>query len=841
MSRTTSLALAAAAFIAALIGGALVADALRSDTPAPALPEAVGEVVPVLAGEVIDPGSDEVLVVPEAGLAETVVIGEYAAVETSGGGGGPAAPASPEGAAPSGAGDDGRGYPWEVADLVGLSPVELLFGSGDSERFRFLDFCADAGDDPSCPSGVGGTVLVPFGGEEGAIGEFDVRNSLYTARADWWDCSPPSGLRATDYFLLISATHPARMEIEYYPVDDPEAIETVVLDYTAETHRVFTDFLATVAETGGPPVSGVHYCFVLGAERRQRTYVIDARATSFTGETDELLGATFTTDELRRRPPITVAPLSDYEATIAVPVTSDPYQHSIVRLIPEGEERTCTSIEDDVLSGDRPYVLGDGITLPGGRTWGREGMGDGIVDADDWRYDPAYDTYEFWRVYLEEGSHYQLCVWWVGSGGRSFDPEFTRVEDREFRAISTPDRLRASLRILGVAAPTRSGVTANSYWLYGHGCSVTLPTSDLSADTGLSFSGGLPFCDFRGTVQEANTEFLIRFPDDSERAFLIPTPNTGEPRTEVVRLDLSTERGSGLCGSSFGPCDPPTTVYPGPVIAIEVSLTEGATNGRDDWVVSSPLAFEAPERGPMALPSEIQIDWYSSGVVADGRTAVRVTTTFDRPVTLHAVLDGDPAFRCLTGEEPAYDSTTMSATHTFSLGGLCTLSPYSVRLEATDAAGTTTVFTSAVEPGTWIWDGFAYTDGWQVDYNVAVLTALAGDNEASRFTVEVAGVRSDLVNPTRCLTATTTPFRDGVWGDTVFVEIYVRVNWADFEDGRCVNPRRGYEWRGSVTATFTIDEFRSGRILVDVPLESDDTSDLGDGALTVVIQGTVRG
>lgn len=845
MNRNLLLTLAVAAAFGAVALGAVVGDAVRDTAGPAAIPAAVGDPLPLLPG-LPPPAPDEPLV-PDTGYAPVEVAAEFVATATGSGasGGDDAAPSDPP--------PPEAGVSWEESVFSGVDFTDLLFGLDEFPFLRFVDFCADTPEDEACPFGMGGTVLAPFDHDLAPVGPFDLRDSVYTTRAGWWTCAVPSSLRDTEYFLLLSATHPARLEISWEATDGSGLAGSTVIDYTDHGHRVFTDFLAVLAETGAPPATGVHHCFVLPADRAQRTYRIDVAATSFTGETDTE-SYTLLTDEQRRRPPITVAPLSDYEVTIAVPVIGEPLQRSLVRVIlPDevdadtGYMPSCTDIEDDVLENRRNDVVPWAPGTPYSAYRGREDIGREIVEAVDWRYDPAYDAYEFWTLNLQEGTTYRLCVWWMGSDGiRSFDPPSAAVRDRESRWITTPDRLRAEIRVGAIGAPTNADVPVAAFRISGSGCpTIDLPTVGLARDTGIAYTGGLPLCDFRGYAQPATTEIRVAFPDGDRKTFLVATPNTGEPRTERVRLDLSRERTSGLCGSSFGECTPPTSTVPGALVFLDVTFSEGTTSGRDDWVVSAPMLVEPPERAPTELPEAIQIDVTGSRVLTRDRESLTVVAEFDRPVSLVATIDGDPDTLCLTGSPPLATADAVSATHTLILTGLCTYTGYLVRLEATDAAGTTTVFRGEpTESGEVFWGGWGITDGWHVEYQVNSLSALTGGYYLRVFAVDVSHLDWSLAPESRCLTTYTRPFEQAVWGDTVTVEVRIGVV-AGTRDGEIC---RGYgdEWQGSVTTTFTIDEFREltssggvARFVIAVPLEpaSRGAPPLGSGAVAVVVQG----
>ncbi len=851
-------------FVLSVIAGALAADAFRDNGGGePQIPTASGDRVPLLPAEDVTGFDGEPVSAAEAGYTPTEVAGEFslldeapsAAESVAGGsaadpsGGDTGGGGSPDGedgfAATPGAGEpapgEDRGTPWEVEDL-GFSIVDLLFGDSGFPLLRFLDFCADNPDHPGCPPGTGGTVLAPFG-DHLAVGEFRLGDTEYEPRSAWWTCAPPARLRSNEYFILVRASHPARIEIDYYPSDDRAATQSTVVDLTDPAGPVFTDFVAQVAETGHGPGTGVHHCFVLEAERRALAYTIEARATSFTGETAAET-YTFWTREQRSRPPVQLAPLSDYEATLVVPVKSEPRQNSIIRLIPSGEGLECSDIEDSALgvpgSTRRPVVPREpGAPWSGWHSG--EPIGDDIINAPAWRYDPAYDTYQYWALSLKEGEGYQACVWWVQSPTRSFDPVTAGIVERETRYISTPERLRTRIMVRGVEAPSSREVRAGAFTIFGrsHCPETELPLRSIEPGTRVGYNA--PICNYFGYRQPEVTELTARFADGTTQDFVVATPNIGEPRTERVRLHLSQTRASGLCGGSFGDCDPPTSTVPVAVVSLDVVFEEGGRLRSPGWRFGEPFRFDAPVREPEELPERIRIDTFSSTIEANGRNAIAITANFDRPVTLRASVDGDIAEQCFTGEAPTVTKPDPLASQSLVMGGLCANTWYAFQLDATDEAGTTTTFAFHAEPGEINWPGIARTDGYEVSYQITYGDNFGFEARGRPFNVTVGDRETSLVSPSQCLDGEVPPFQVQTWGDTIEVEIFISVAQARRRDGFCTVRSGQPRWQGSVATSFTIEEFRMGPIEILVPLEPIDGGATSVFLVRVRVQGSVTG
>ena len=860
MSRNTLLGfVGGVVFVVSLIVGAFAADAFRDNGGgAFEIPSVGGEAIPLMPVEDVTGFDPELVFAAGTGFSPVEVGGEFLLLDEAPPAGDGERAFAGDGSGesgPAGGGDDAdapladgeppagsdRGYPWEVEDLD-FSIIDLLFDDPSFPFLRFLDYCADHPEDPACPTGTGGTVLAPFD-DPLTVGEFRLSPTLYNRRDDWWTCEPPSGLRSIEYFVLLQANHPARIEIDYYPSDDPAAVQSTVVDLTGPGNRFFTDFVAAVRETGSPPARGVHHCFVLEAESREMTYTVEARATSFTGETESRTFS-FRSQERRSRPPVQLAPLSDYTATLVVPIKSESRQRSVVRLITRDEGLSCSDIEDpSVVDRERRDVVPGDPGPPYSGFHSTERIGDGIINAPDWRYDPAYDTYAFWTLGLEEGNSYQACIWWVESTDRSYDPIHTGIVERVTRYITTPDRLRAQISVAVIQAPSDRDVTGGSFSITArsHCPRLELPTGDVDRGTGVAYSGGLPLCDYSGYWQPTHTELTATLADGTIKDFAVATPNTGEPRIERVLLDLSVVRGSGLCGGSFGDCDPPTSTEPGPMVYLDVEFTEGDRSRGLDWIWGEPFAFESPPREVPEVPEQVRMDRFSSMVVGERRDALRVTANFDRPVMLRASVEGDLTEQCFTREVPTFSSDELQASYSFLMEGLCAHTDYQLRLDVTDEAGSTVVFANRPGgPGEYGWAGIGTTLGYDVSYQVDYRHNFLDTYHVSVYRVAVGGRSTNLRDDDRCLDSGTTPVRSHTWGETVSVVIDVQIATGVEEEERCLPTRFGSWYEGSVTTSFTIEEFSAGEIFIPVSLEEflGSGSSFG-GTITIVIRGRV--
>ena len=313
-------------------------------------------------------------------------------------------------------------YPWEV-EGTGFAPEPPQPYAGAGFTARFIDACADA--TPGCPFGVGGTVLAPGG----STGDFDIY-SMSSVRDNLWQCRPVV-VGDGAYPVLLVANQPARLEISYYPVGSPSLAQTVVVDLTDPEGSAHRDFQAAVARGETPPAAGVHHCWVLRAQAGDSLYQVEVQGSGLGGDVDTFSGVL---EVGGARPPVWISARSEWELLIGIPVTSEPEQRSVVRVLYRSEGLSCSDIEGTALAGASTVVAAP--------SFGSYRYREHIVEVVG-TYDPAYDAHEYWSVSLQEGYGYLLCVWWVSTpDSSSFEPESVQVDEREQRRIVAPDRYR---------------------------------------------------------------------------------------------------------------------------------------------------------------------------------------------------------------------------------------------------------------------------------------------------------------------------------------------------------------------------------------------------------------
>ena len=229
------------------------------------------------------------------------------------------------------------------------------------------------------------------------------------------------------------------------------------------------------------------------------------------------------------------------------------------------------------------------------------------------------------------------------------------------------------------------------------------------------------------------------------------------------------------------------------------------------------------------------------------------------PHRLFTSLTGEDPL-CLTGERPTISVDTLSESHSFRLGGLCTLTAYTVVIEAEDGRATLRRLHRHDGPGRTLRGGHqclqrlrrhrshrrmprqlfrrerqqpqrspaVFTNAFEVEYCRVDWDICVDQSLPERERVGTPGFSSGLP-------------RTAVWADEVAVTIYFEADEASFagSDGSPL-PGWGHSlWRASITATFSIEDFERG---VTIPVSASEVTGAIGGRpvdFNVIIRGSV--
>ncbi len=721
--------------------------------------------------------------------------------------------------------------------------------------FLFVDSCADDSGLPGCPAGVGGTVLAPLDGGLDSLGDFRLGTRLGSApRSE--DCFAYTDRqpRETQHPVYLWSSHPASYDIRILPnpIDDPGTVDIIGFGNADPEHLEFLRWTEDAVEGRLATSAWPRACFVIPEHPDDTSYVVEVEATSFLGETASRTYI-FEVPE-GRRPSVSYEPFSDHDVRVYVPITAS--QSAAVTVIDADDPTSCSEVEADgrarfgsiLPSADGRFIM----------DWGRQALTGARAATEP--LDPAYDAHQVVNVMgLSSGTRYRLCVWWLEGPDRSFSE--ASIVEREVHWFTTPDRPTALIEYFSVQNTSGRSVEAGEYRITAAcpgGGTVAVPDVRLDNNeaTGTPLDARPVLCDYDG--RRAPAAVVVRAVTEAyTKEFSIPLTASWIPfvgvRAVFFDVDLADgDRDPGSLDVSF---------------LVTYRWASGGAGFGADWGFGLTGAFEPDPEDPAVLDDIIRIDIFASGVSPDGRDGIRVNAAFDRPVRLSAwvlphrlftSLTGEDPL-CLTGERPTISVDTLSESHSFRLGGLCTLTAYTVVIEAEDEAGNRGVFTDMTVPaalfvaGTNVFSDFdatGHTDGYHVNYfveNSAASTLSAVFTNA--FEVSVQGVDWDMRRSNRCLSENrvgTPGFelglpRTAVWADEVAVTIYFEADEASFagSDG-CASLGWGHSlWRASITATFSIEDFERG---VTIPVSASEVTGAIGGRpvdFNVIIRGSV--
>lgn len=611
----------------------------------------------------------------------------------------------PSTTATSDAADDADTPMLEVFSLV--DPLPSL------PWFRFLDPCADAGDD-SCGTGTGGTIL-PLGGDLN-VGALRLGSSLY----DWIGITATAakcggvGTRPDGTVSVILFTNnPADFQVSWWAASTPDEVNDGGSVRTADSEREIWEAKILSGGTPTPDGGGVANCIVFPASMthgiRHQVHIeaTDDQGTSAEGTytlTPPAPGSTaggtsggrpplrfYSSDERHGRVVASLASRDDEELWVA----------ELVRNGPGATLATCTSIENEVLRGGYTgtWRLFNGRTEPLI-----------IPTTGVYPYERAYDTATSLEYWPDEGTQATLCVWITRPPVRSFDKPVVR--QRTTLDVASPRWYRT--RVSVSEAHLDRGVTEGPIQarIEESGFNSTFPAEVVPdgtpsgdvviEDPVLVADSGATMHPWAATLTVSSGFGEVRTVIDTPNKLCPVTPPTGAlcptsyTRTYTVQVP-GPRAGSGLCGSSFGDCDPPTTETFLGELVVSVESYAGPSGppsygeGFSNWDVANGT-FAAAEA--VGLPDHVQVDGNgTSGVASSGiygtRPQVSVTVFTDRPVIMTASSDywDVPGNSC--GLEPQAD-TTLSQIHNFRWPAVCFGQTYYIEADMVDAAGRTT-------------------------------------------------------------------------------------------------------------------------------------------------------
>ncbi|MFP3907178.1 MAG: hypothetical protein ACLFWR_09110 [Acidimicrobiales bacterium] len=667
-------------------------------------------------------------------------------------------------------------------------PVDLPRPRLEEPRFRDPCAAADA-DEDTCPAGFGGTInLLDHG--EGRPEPLSISAQLYES------LSVTGVMRCDDlgmgddgvYRAMFASNNPADFTIRHWPSGSPDEAEEISYR-TPDSER---DWWAERHLAGEPtwanPHGGVQNCPGMpGLLHRHTTVEIHGVDDLGTEDTARIFftpppgGWEETSRTIRftpRRDPVHGVLTAPYDSE-----RESVYMASIPKNGPRGSERSCTDIEGDMLDG-RHRSDPSLVDVRDGAVARRPG--------DD--SDPDLDRVAVGRVFPEEGTTYDLCVWITVPGPRSFD-RATVVERASF-TVRAPRALRVRVWATGGFAlgslDANSVRVAVSNWHNGYGSGRPFPDADLPSGA-FTFDERMLMTGSGSSKVPATTVLEITGPSGWTSTIDVPTP------TRCPML------------GSFGCPTPGSDEYMVPIPLMDGRLRlvveryagpGGPPDGNpveDGWQVR-PGGHFAPA-GPAEPAETPRIDGRRSFLrTRPGEPGeppgMTMRLEFDRPVRVEATPHMNFVGDCGAGETQTTDAFRSSVQLHWE--ELCWGGAYSVGLLAVDEEGNELDFRTEVD-GTPTGDvgwGYVVLPGFPIEeFTFGVTVERLGDGiEPQSISGSVGGVSGGTFiapgHPPRCENdlpsrhrTNTVPSDGGVpitWRDPVTVFLQV----AGAGDGR---------------------------------------------------------
>lgn len=580
---------------------------------------------------------------------------------------------------------------------------DLLVATGESEDDSVGDPCSppDGSTPDGCPDGLHSAIF--------ALTEPEPLR-LFPRADPPTELAGSSGLvacpAAPDGSLAfgVSTTTPAQVTVRYWPVGDPSAELSVSIDNLPEEVAAWD---AVIAEEGGfrEGYGLFQHCANLPDLRGSTAYEASILAADIF---DRVEAVTYRFDSrgAPTRPPMVVQPLGPALLYVSVPVlTAGPLPWLRAWVVDPGDPADCSTWDgESELSRIAPESV---LEVSAGY-------------LAEHNYVAAFTRRTTSVFTVPEGSVVVVCARWYDREAPSWR---TDVPTEQLSAVVTsPDTLQPVVRVTGLslARPVDVGsIRISASTPFGVGCPTRLSLPYFDAETGAVLPVDELLCAPGSSAnpwESGSVGNIVVTSEIASREREVTTSRvlplsryncTGVcalPPTLTYELLLPTVIvGSGLCGSSFGECTPPTRDVALGTVTLTVTWEQGATTGASEWTVGE-SSLVVPEDD---MPDYPQLNVFRA-VTAEldpiGISgAVRVPIEVDRQASYRVSIEGD----CFIGGPPpvAVGEAVRAGTGfeaTARVGSLCAGERYSVTVELTDADGNRATY-GASEPYPFVW------------------------------------------------------------------------------------------------------------------------------------------
>ncbi|MBX3091737.1 MAG: hypothetical protein KF801_04430 [Cryobacterium sp.] len=593
-----------------------------------------------------------------------------------------------------------------------------LDGDADSSDSDVADDpCAprDGSDPADCPEGLHSTVLPII-----ALRDFSASGQAFPPTSEeyrlhgnrlggaLWCDGQHSGPSSVPFGILSTA--PGSFSIRYWPSAHPD-LATTAGDITTSVadQQAFEDAVATARTSSDIPL--LRQCFTLEDLEPATAYTAVVSGVDTSGRISPPSTVRFNSSGSPVHPGAQITPIGENLVFVSALHPADETVTVRASVMPDADAPSCNEIDH-------------------GRALSPMTATDASVTSDEINAvnaPPGFTRKQVSTFAVPEGSTVLVCARWYAAGT---SPSWLRVSPNfESSAIlQSPDRVEPRVTLTRVTpfapglARIRFLVTSAEGNVCGGGTwdttisgydALPLTVCDLSGSAGSAAVDSRGYLSDRGESGDLVVRMTSGFSNNAtvDTDVLIPSIDGGcrgvcsLPDSAWYEVALGTiDRPTGLCGSSFGDCTPPTRAISAGTVQLEVSWTQGSTNGRADWAVT-PTVDSAPD---YVVPEEVQLDLNQEWTFSDpsypagyGNIAPLpyVNGTYrlvvDRPVHyLVRFTDGVPgeaSVSCATGT-PLEVRGHADREATIVMPGACVGALYYAEIELVDATGHGTVW-----------------------------------------------------------------------------------------------------------------------------------------------------
>jgi hypothetical protein len=500
------------------------------------------------------------------------------------------------------------------------------------------DPCAPVGDEPAadCPTGLSGTVLaVRAAPHSDVIGTADpptYEDSLHKL----YYCDPQEH-GDTDLPFVAATNIPGTISISYWPTTDPTAVSRTELTTSAAARAAWERHF----EAGDPfgEWTRIQHCTVLeglapGVGYRFRLDTVDVMGGEAT------FTSTFALPDSRTRPPTRVVPIGDNMLLLSMP-------HSATESV-EFNAFVTTDAEPDCTA--RHTQLDSVTTISTGDV--------SAAHLESRGYQERFTKRTSQVFWVPEGSTIAVCLSSYLDSRASYD--WAQANYRHQEILHSPDRMLPTVTLhsidlvrtvdadaVTVAASTRDNLGCGTAWRGPTAQGDEVPASDLREVLLCSITNHSGLVGLSTSSGDVVVRTAVRQGDNvTSTRSLLPLGHQAcrgvceTPEASWYRISLATVQvADGICGSSFGDCEPPTREASAGTALLKVEWDQGERNGLTEWgrtapVSGQPTVLPRPDFPQMDTAQRITVTKVPGFYGADASFLLAT----DRPVTYTARL-----------------------------------------------------------------------------------------------------------------------------------------------------------------------------------------------------------